>query len=312
MAIRKKYAGRNDQATQQKMQQETMEMYQRENFNPASGCGTLLIQFPIIICLYNVITRPLRYISNVPAAEITALQNHLTESGVTLDVRNLQIDIINHIRGNVSDYFSIAPSLEDAVIPNFTVFGLDLSQTPKPSFEPFNWLVLIPIITFVVMILSQKIMQKYTYQSPETAAQQKSGSMKVMMWTMPLMSVIIEFNLAAAIGVYWIFRNVLQTIQRIIISKLMPIPKFTEEDYKEAERQANMSGKQRKKENKENKKFVRSLHYIDDEDYIERHKDDLAALDGGNTSSADEGNKKEVKNVKAPIKDDEKGSYKNK
>ena len=48
MAIRKKYAGRNDQATQQKMQQETMEMYQRENFNPASGCVTLLIQLPII------------------------------------------------------------------------------------------------------------------------------------------------------------------------------------------------------------------------------------------------------------------------
>ena len=39
-AIRKKYAGRNDQATQQKMQQETMDLYQKNNFNPASGCGT--------------------------------------------------------------------------------------------------------------------------------------------------------------------------------------------------------------------------------------------------------------------------------
>ena len=32
-AIRKKYAGRTDQATQQKMQQETMDMYKAENFN---------------------------------------------------------------------------------------------------------------------------------------------------------------------------------------------------------------------------------------------------------------------------------------
>ena len=310
MAIRKKYAGRNDQATQQKMQQETMEMYQRENFNPASGCGTLLIQFPIIICLYNVVTQPLRYICNVPKAEITALQNYFTEAGTTLDARNLQINIINIIRDNVSDYLGIAPSLENAVIPNFKVGPFDLSQTPAISFKPFNWLMLIPILTFIVMILSQKIMQKYTYQSPETAAQQKNASMKIMMWTMPLMSVYIEFQLAAAIGVYWIFRNILQTVQRIIIAKIMPTPTFTEEDYREAERQANMSGKQRKKENKGSGKFVRSLHYIDDEDYIERHKDDLAALEEEPKPAS--GSKKEVKNVKAPIKDDEKGSYENK
>jgi len=285
-------------------------MYQRENFNPASGCGTLLIQLPIIMLLYTVVTQPLRYICNVPAAEITALQNYLTEAGVELGRNNIQIDIINIIRDNVADYISIAPSLDGAVIPNFTVLGLDLSKTPMPSFDPFNWLVIIPILTFVVMIVSQKIMQKFSYQSPETAAQQNSGSMKIMQWTMPLMSVFIEFGLASAIGVYWIFRNILQTVQRIVISKLMPLPKFTEEDYKEAERQANMSGKQRKKENKGSGKFVRSLHYIDDEDYIERHKEDLAALE--DPKPAEAAPKKEVKNVKAPIKDDEKGSYKNK
>ena len=76
-AIRKKYAGRTDQATQQKMQQETMDMYKAENFNPAGGCGPLLIQFPIIICLYNVVTRPLRYICNVPNTQIEALKNTL-------------------------------------------------------------------------------------------------------------------------------------------------------------------------------------------------------------------------------------------
>jgi len=260
--------------------------------------------------LYTVVTQPLRYICNVPAAEITALQNYLTEAGVELGRNNIQIDIINIIRDNVADYISIAPSLDGAVIPNFTVLGLDLSKTPMPSFDPFNWLVIIPILTFVVMIVSQKIMQKFSYQSPETAAQQNSGSMKIMQWTMPLMSVFIEFGLASAIGVYWIFRNILQTVQRIVISKLMPLPKFTEEDYKEAERQANMSGKQRKKENKGSGKFVRSLHYIDDEDYIERHKEDLAALE--DPKPAEAAPKKEVKNVKAPIKDDEKGSYKNK
>ena len=310
-AIRKKYAGRNDQATQQKMQNELMDMYQKEHYNPAGGCGTLLIQFPIIICLYNVVINPLRYISNVPKAEIEALKTFLTESGITLDLRNQQIAIINHIRENVQSYTSIAPSLENAVIPNFTVGPFDLSQIPEISFSPFNWLMIIPVLTFVVMILSQKITQKFTYQSPESADAQNSASMKIMMWTMPLLSVYIEFQMAAAIGVYWIFRSVISTLERILFSKLFPVPKFTEEDYKAAEREANV--KEKKPAKKENKNPVRSLHHIDDEEYIARQEEKAKALEAEEAAErAAAGETTEAENGAAPIKNDDKSSYKNK
>ena len=316
-AIRKKYAGRNDQATQQKMQQETMDLYQKNNFNPASGCGTLLIQFPIIICLYNVVTQPLRYICNVPTAQIKDLQGYLTnDMGTELNLRNLQLDIINHIRGNVSDFYTQAPALEGAVIPDFNVGPFDLSQVPEISFSPFNWLMLIPIITFVVQILSMKIMRKFTYKDPSTKDAQNAMSMKIMEWSMPLMFVWIEFQMAAAIGVYWIFRNVISTVEKIIIAKIMPTPKFTEEDFKEAERQANLSEKQKKREKKEqsgDRKFVRSLHHIDDEEYLERHAEDLRALEEGRTVKASEVGETtgaDSKKAPAPIKNDDKTSYK--
>jgi len=317
-AIRKKYAGRNDQATQQKMQQETMDLYQKHNFNPASGCGTLLLQFPIIICLYNVVTQPLRYICRVPSVQITALQNHLTEAGAELNLRNLQLDIINRIRDNVADYYTIAPSLEGAVIPDFSVGPFDLSQVPEISFSPFNWLMLIPILTFVAQIASMKIMRKFTYQDPSTKDAQNAMSMKIMDWSMPLMFVWITFQMAAAIGVYWIFRNVISTVEKIIIAKIMPTPKFTEEDFKEAERQANMSEKQKKREAKEQngeRKFVRSLHHIDDEEYLERHAEELKALEEGKKAKASEigdTTGENSKNAPAPIKNDEKSSYKEK
>ena len=48
-AIRDKYAGRDDQPTRQKMQQEIQDLYQKEGYNPMSGCLPLLIQFPVII-----------------------------------------------------------------------------------------------------------------------------------------------------------------------------------------------------------------------------------------------------------------------
>ena len=62
MAIRKKYAGREDNATKQKMSMEIQQMYQKEGFNPMGGCLPLLIQFPIIIALYNIVMNPLKYI----------------------------------------------------------------------------------------------------------------------------------------------------------------------------------------------------------------------------------------------------------
>ena len=62
LSDRKRYAGRTDKVTQQKMQQDIMELYQKENYSMFGGCLPTLIQFPIIIALYNVIRNPLTYL----------------------------------------------------------------------------------------------------------------------------------------------------------------------------------------------------------------------------------------------------------
>jgi hypothetical protein len=74
----------------------------------------------------------------------------------------------------------------------------------------------------------------------------------------------------AAVGLYWIFKSVLGTVKQIILYKAMPLPVFTEEDYKAAERE--LMGRE-PKNSKPVKRAgapnpnVRSLHHIDDEDY---------------------------------------------
>ena len=45
---------------------------------------------------------------------------------------------------------------------------------------------------------------------------------------------------------------------------MFPIPKFSEEDYKAAEREANFKALSK---NQQKKQKVRSLHHIDDDDY---------------------------------------------
>lgn len=56
-AIQAKYKGKKDKESQQKLQQETMQLYQKHNFNPLTsmGCLPLIIQFPILIGFYYAI-----------------------------------------------------------------------------------------------------------------------------------------------------------------------------------------------------------------------------------------------------------------
>ena len=63
--IRKKYAGRNDQVTQRKMQQEIMDLYQEEHFSPFGGCLPMIIQLVLLLCLYTVVRNPLTYVAHL-------------------------------------------------------------------------------------------------------------------------------------------------------------------------------------------------------------------------------------------------------
>ena len=125
--------------------------------------------------------------------------------------------------------------------------------------------------------------------------------------------------MAAAIGVYWVFRSIVSTIERILIVKAMPFPKYSEEELKEFERQMNASNKQLKKEAKK-----RSLHYDNDDEEIDPSllygADSDKKSDKKSEENAVESEEKTIlngetidnKSAPAPIKNDEKSSYKNK
>ncbi len=273
MAIRKKYAGRNDQATQQKLNNEIMELYQRENYNPMGGCLPLLIQMPILFALYNVVVNPLKYICGFSAEVVTSIQAKVYElmsaaqtagfETFAADRAVRQIDLITKMRElGLSNFVDgNGEVISEEILPNFTAFNGTMDLSMIPSFENFNALLLIPLLTLIVTLGSTFITRKFTYNPNQNT--KNDASMNIMLFSMPLLSVYITFTIAAAIGLYWIYRNILGVIQQIILSKLIPIPHFTEEDYKAAEREANLKPLSKKQQ----KKKVRSLHRIDEDDY---------------------------------------------
>jgi YidC/Oxa1 family membrane protein insertase len=56
LKLREKYSSK-DQKTQQKLQQETMALFQKNGVNPLAGCFPILIQMPILLGFYQAIMR---------------------------------------------------------------------------------------------------------------------------------------------------------------------------------------------------------------------------------------------------------------
>ncbi len=288
MAIRNKYKGRNDRATMEKLQREINDLYQKEGYSPTAGCLPLLLTMPFLIFLYYIVLDPMVYMMGVSeeaaGAFLTYASAHPAAGGLGLTLGSTRgtIEVLSYIReSNLSiagladfSFFSNAPEcyakISEAIvdIPDFSLFGMNMGETPKP-FAGNWWLMLIPVLTFVVYWGSGKITRKFTFQPMQNQNDPAQGCSNTMMNVMmPAMSAFFTFMVPAAIGIYWMFKSVIGTVKQIILYKVMPLPTFTEEDYKAAERE--LAGKDKNKPVKKSgtrNPNIRSLHHIDDEDY---------------------------------------------
>ena len=188
--LKKKYGD-----DKQRYSQEMQKLYQEENISMSGGCLPLLIRLPIMFSIYYLITQPLTYLMKVPADVISRVSEALNlQSGSY----TRELTIIDEVAKNPSLSSEIAGKLDDI---NFSLFGLDLTQTPKfhiNIFENFDLIWLIPIGAFAAQMLtsliSLKIQKKINPDAP---------SMSGMMLTMPLISLFIGFTVPAGVGFYW-------------------------------------------------------------------------------------------------------------
>ena len=305
LAIRKKYAGRTDSVTQKKVNEEIMALYQQENFNPASGCLPLLIQLPIIFALFAVVREPLKYITRLPANIISSLNRLFTGLGTT-SAGYEQIGAVSYLKdqgasavGGFGDH--ISQTVVDAM-PTFKIFGGAFDLSVPPSTKIWSIYLLVPILTFVFMYGSMKLTRKFTYQpQPAAGDTQSTASMKIMEFVSPAMCTYFAFIVPSAIGIYWIYRNILSFVQQVILSKIYPTPTFTDEELKAAEREyLGKTKKTSKSERDPNAPRPRSLHRIDFDD----DDDDTASAPSAPAPSE---KKKDPLLAPAPLKDDDDG-----
>lgn len=151
MELQKKYANDKD-----KLNQETMKIYQKYGINPMGGCLPMLIQFPIIIALYWVVKKPIMYMMGVGSGDIWRIaeafnawaasnQGLLPESIKSIIPVTYSGSMSNNTFGtyeiSIAQQLFIHPEiLEHPFIKNwdkairlvdFRFFGLDLSEIPS-------------------------------------------------------------------------------------------------------------------------------------------------------------------------------------
>ena len=230
--LEKKYG--NDQ---QKYQQEVMKFYKEEGISPTGGCLWSFVPLLILLPLYHVIRMPLQYMMHLPAETATAIVEALRELGVQFGKNTYyeQLVAASALPEYLEQVRAVVPALAGVEIPviNFEFLGVNLSQIPTWRFWTLTgWasigLFLIPLISGGINYFSMWISQKQnesvatddkgekTDAASSTAA---AGSMKTMMYMMPLFSVYIGFTMPASISIYWIAQGLLGVVQDSILTK---------------------------------------------------------------------------------------------
>jgi len=317
--IRRRYNGRTDRNSQMKLNEEIQNLYAEEHYSPFAGCLPLLIQLPLIFALFAVIRQPLTYVTMLDKNVIAEMwQHHVDAGAVVAREGSKYIDEIKILSFIKSPEYGAAlneiaagldVNLAEELLPNyqFTRF-INLADMPIHAFsKEYNvgWaIVLIPVATFLSSFFGQKITRKYTYQAPSA---ESASSMKLMNIMMPLFSTYITFTYAASFGLYWTLRSVFSVIQQIFLSKILPIPQFTEEELKAEEKayfnKIKHKGASTYKPSQEELSKRKSLIFDDDEEVVEMPQNAHSIVDGDDdTASSD---KSELID-KAPLKDDEK------
>ena len=201
----------------EKLQQESLKLYQENNYNPMGGCLPLLIQMPILLALWQVIQKPLRYMLGISIGDIDKLANALNLSNSNVYV---QIEIIGKFfKGESSGVENILSgdmiNTITTLSSSFSNFlGFNLGSVPK-DFSSNYLLLLIPFLAAGTTYISSKLSMAYSTQTTENPMQNS------MLFIGPLMTLFFSFSFPAGMGLYWIVGGIFQIFQQLFINKLI-------------------------------------------------------------------------------------------
>lgn len=276
--VSKKYAGKKDQASMLKQQDEMNAIYEKYGTSPTGGCLPMFLSTAILFALYPVIQFIPNHVQRVkeiymPVVEkimsIDGFQKIMEEIGsaspVLMNAKSYdysQADTLVNVLYKFQDSTwetlvdqmpsldSLAHSTMETIGHLNSFLGINIGETPMTmlmeSIRNFSILgIILAAIIPVMAGLTQFISVKLMPQPEADPDNPMANSMKTMTYTMPLISVFMGFTLPAGLGLYWAASAVVRSVQQLIINKYLnkkPIEELIEENQKKAAKKREKKG----------------------------------------------------------------------
>ena len=255
--VQKKYQGKKDQVSMQKMQEETQAVYAKYGVSPTGSCLQMIIQLPILWALWQVIYKIPAYVDSVRVVftdlvnKIVAvdgytqlIQNFITDNKVSRvklileggkATQNSIIDFLYALSpaqwkslSSVSEFSGFSSTIDGTAarissMQNF--LGMNIAEQPlyyiRNAFA--GGAIILAILALLIPILSEATQILNVKLMPQPAQSEEggamAGSMKTMNTIMPIMSAVFCFTFPIGIGIYWISSALVRSVQQVVINR---------------------------------------------------------------------------------------------
>lgn len=228
---------------QDKMNQEMMDLYRRENMSPLSGCLSSIIQIVLLFSIFYLVRSPLTYMEKIDTDAINEMKEIIQQDeNAKIDTGYPEIAIIKYAREHLNpeslqsvngehDEENVFEKYKDKLDLNMDFFGIDLSKVAKDDLK--DWKVwIIPVLYVISSFGSMKLTAAKQNnknnklitdgkEEKEEIYDAMGDTNKMMSWMMPIMSISIACIAPLGLALYWFMNNVLMIVEKIIIDKFM-------------------------------------------------------------------------------------------
>jgi YidC/Oxa1 family membrane protein insertase len=174
----------------------------------------------------------------------------LSAAGLTASRYSAELSVLNAVKIDIEPFVAGLGADTANLLASLDINFLGMNLGEQPQLWPITALMVIPVLSGVTSALLSYVSM---LSSRSVSGGKSSGSTdsmsSAMLFTMPLFSVYISFQVPAGVGFYWLLTNTFMTLQSYILYKVYN-PGLVAAREEAAEEAAREDERQRRIENK--------------------------------------------------------------
>ena len=231
----------------EKLNQEMMELYQKEKMSPFSGCFSAIAQIILLFAVFYLVRSPLTYMKKVDTDLINKYTKIINENELSTNSAYPEIEVIREIENikklknnenaeqteERTDLAEIKDEELEQLNMNMEFFGLNLAQVPTKSSD---WKAyIIPILYVLVSVLAMRIInsnstkpktvEKNNDEKALTKQEEEFNPFDYMNKNMnimfPFMYLAVALVAPLGLALYWLMNSLLMIGEKLVLNKLL-------------------------------------------------------------------------------------------